>query len=525
MLLEMNVRRCLGLLGAASALLLLHCSASPSLCEGAACGSLPDGSTGEGSATDAGADAPAIPTPPGCDPNADAKDAPQCMVNDFALFVDAAGGADTNPGTKEAPLKSITAALGKLGNKPRIYLCGPGPYVESVKLASAVSLFGGFACGSWSHDGTKAKLAPAEPGYALHIDGVAGPIVLSDLDLVAKDAVAPGGSSIAVFISRASKVTLRRIAAAAGKAQPGSDGVDLAPFSPANAPDGTSGTKGGTETPNPDCPTSIGGAGGKTGAVDGDPGQVAISPVYPTTPAPATGAGGKSGGDCSTGLGKNGSYGVAGAAGTGALSLGTLDATGWKPTDGAPGGAGGHGQGGGGGAQIISGSGVGGSGGPGSCGGGGGAKGTAGGSSIALLLFESSLALELSSLSASDAARGGNGAKGQKAQLGNLAQAAANGAAACVGGYGGAGGSGGGGGGGAGGLSAGIVYKGTAPTIDGASTSTADTLASITLGAKGAAGARGLGGDPATTDAPASRAGQDGTAGIEGVAKAVMSTP
>ena len=89
----------------------------------------------------------------------------------------------------------------------------------------------------------------------------------------------------------------------------------------------------------------------------------------------------------------------------------------------------------------------------------------------------------------------------------------------------GVGGSGSGGGGGAGGISAGILYKGTAPSIDGASAQGADTLPIVTLGSKGAAGSRGLGGDAARLTAPASRAGLDGTPGAVGAAKAVMSAP
>ena len=474
----------------------------------------------DGGVLDGGGDGQ-VPAPPGCDESADPKDAPKCVVNEYGVFVDGTSGSDTNAGTKESPLKSITAALGKLGGKPRVYICGVGPYAESVKLTSAVSLYGGFACGGWSHDGAKSKVSPSGPGYALQVENAAKGVVVSDLELEAKDAEAAGGSSIAVFLSRASQVTLRRAKVVAGAGKGGTDGSAQGDFTPANAPDGTDGAAGGGATANPSCPTSIGGAGGKDGAINGGAGQVAVVPEYPTG---NTGAGGTGGGNCNAGGGgTDGSYGAAGAAGAGASTLGTLDATGWKGADGAPGGAGGNGQGGGGGAQRNAG-GVGGSGGPGGCGGAGGAPGTAGGSSIAVLAFESTLLVEQSSLSAKDAGRGGNGAKGQKGQLmGNVG--VKNGANACDGGFGGIGGSGGGGGGGAGGISAGILYKGPAPTIDGASLASADTHASVTVGAAGAGGGKGAGGDAAQTSAPASRAGQEGTAGAEGVAKAVMSAP
>lgn len=461
------------------------------------------------------------PIPPNCDPAADVKDAPGCVVDSFGVFVDAANGADESPGTKAAPKKTIKGALSGLGGKARIFLCGAASFSETVTMtsASAASIYGGFACSTWAYDASKAKLAPNAAGYALHVDGTTDAIVLSDVEIEAKDADGPGASSIAVFLSRASKVTLRRVAVTAGNAQPGTDATSLPDFAPANAPDGNGGAAGGMQKPNPSCPSSIGGAGGKDATPSGMAGEVAANPVYP---AGYTGAGGPAGVSC---FALDGSYGVAGTPGAGATTLGTLDATGWKGSDGAAGGSGGNGQGGGGGGQKAEG-GVGGGGGPGGCGGAGGGNGSAGGSSIAVLAFESTLALEQSSLTAKNAGRGGNGAMGQKAQLGNVGIATADSPAkACPGGIGGVGGSGGGGGGGAGGLSAGILYKGNAPSFDGTSTPSAETLGSVALGEKGASGNKGLGGAAASTSAPVSRAGLDGTDGPPGQAMAVLNVP
>jgi hypothetical protein len=510
----------LGLFTAACSVALFHCSSLPDTCQGAACGVAPDGSMSEGG-TDSGAD---VAQPPaGCDPAADPKDAPKCVVSDFGVFVDATTGSDGNAGTQDSPVKSISAALGKLGGKPRVYIC-EGTYAEHVKITSAVSVYGGFACGSWSYSGTKAKIAPTDKGLALEIRGVSAAVALSDLEVTAKDASEPGESSVAAFVVSATKVTFRRTSLTAGKGVAGTDDTDPGAFAPLNAPDGTAGSAAvnpGGQTPNPLCTTSIGGAGGKDGTPNGAAGVVAVVPVYPVG---YTGAGGPGGVSCFAG---DGSYGVAGTPGAGASTLGTLDASGWKGADGAPGGTGGNGQGGGGGGQkVVGGGGVGGSGGPGGCGGAGGAKGAGGGSSIALLVFQSSVALEQSTLVANDAGRGGNAAKGQKGQLNQTNTAAPSSAgAACAGGIGGIGGSGGGGGGGAGGLSVGLLYNGTAPTIDGASKTAADTLSSVTVGAKGTAGSKGLGGDAAQISAPASRPGTDGTDGAAGQAKAVMSAP
>ncbi len=138
--------------------------------------------------------------PPGCDPTTDVRDAPKCVVNDYGVFVDAAGGSDANAGTKEMPVQSITAALGKLAGRPRIYACD-GTYAEHVKITSAVSIYGGFTCGSWSYGGTKAKIAPADRGVALTLGGASNAVVLADLDVAAQDASDPGEASVAVFVS------------------------------------------------------------------------------------------------------------------------------------------------------------------------------------------------------------------------------------------------------------------------------------------------------------------------------------
>ena len=113
-------------------------------CQGGADGAI-DASASDGDSGDSGMVLP----PAGCDPAADPKDAPKCVVNEFGVFVDGAGGSDGNVGTKDSPVKTLSAGLGKLSGKARLYICA-GTYAEHVKLTSAVSLFGGFACGTWS---------------------------------------------------------------------------------------------------------------------------------------------------------------------------------------------------------------------------------------------------------------------------------------------------------------------------------------------------------------------------------------
>ena len=55
-----------------------------------------------------------------------------CDVGVDGLFVDASPGNDSKVGTQASPMKSIPGALGKLGGKPRVYVCD-GTYPEHVK--------------------------------------------------------------------------------------------------------------------------------------------------------------------------------------------------------------------------------------------------------------------------------------------------------------------------------------------------------------------------------------------------------
>jgi hypothetical protein len=56
------------------------------------------------------------------------------------------GGSDTTgDGSKAKPYATIGHALGVLGGKSRIYVCG-ATYAESVALQTAASLYGGFLC-------------------------------------------------------------------------------------------------------------------------------------------------------------------------------------------------------------------------------------------------------------------------------------------------------------------------------------------------------------------------------------------
>ncbi len=455
---------------------------------GPGCGSSSEGAAPPNNVQDASTttDGPVVSAPPGCDPKADPKDAPACVVSEFAVFVDGKSGNDGNAGTKESPVKTIGAALGKLGGKPRVYVC-EGTYDEHVKLTSAVSIYGGFACGAWSYSGAKPKVAPTTAGYALHVEKVSGAITIADVGFasIAGNEAAP--SSIAAFVNASPGVTLSRVeleakTGAKGKDQAkGANGALMTSTPTAGTLDGN-GANGNTGGFAQVC-TCVGGGtskGGGGGNLNGDGNNGETAQAVPDPP-PATGAG-QTASDCSMGTNsaRPGSNAPNAPAADGAKRVGDITENGWLSEPGKNGAFGAAGQGGGGGG----GSGGGGGGGAcGGCGGEGGKGGGGGGASIALVALNSPVTLKACALIAADAGGGGAGGDGGDGTTGGIK--GARGGAACDGGNGGKGGNGGAGGGGAGGVSTGVVYKGAKPSID----------ATIKTGAKGAAGVGAAGND------------------------------
>lgn len=429
---------------------------------------------------------------------------PCVLTETFGVFVKPTGSDTAGTGSRTAPYATIGHAMdqAKLAGLTRVYACGTaGNYTENLVVGSSrtgVTAYGGLDCSTtpatWTYNASdKAVVAPAS-GYALNVTAA---VIFEDFGFVAANATGVGASSIAVFASSATGVVLERCNVQAGTATAGQSQTQVpaaaaAPSgSPGNPPtlgppkEGGTGGAGGN---NPSC-ASVGGTGGSSSAVsgspnggDGSPGpsgngqsQTQCSQVTPAGPTTVA-------------------TGGPGAEGAGATDWATFSSTGWSPLGGQTGTAGGVGQGGGGGGAdaVATALGGGGGGGAGGCGGSGGAPATGGGSSIAILLYESTMTLTTCTLTSTTAGPGGSGAPGQAGQPGGAG--GSPGIGACGGGTGGSGGNGGGGGGGAGGLSAGVVWTGTAPTV---------TAGSQTPGTAGAAGKNGDG----TTTAKAGTAG------------------
>lgn len=447
------------------------------------------------------------PPPLSCDTTKDPKDAPGCLDDRVGVFVSAAG-SDNNPGTKALPFQTIGKALASTGALTRVYVC-EGTYAEDVSIAAPVdgiSIYGGFKCSDWTYSGNKPTVGKGN--VALKISGTTKPFAIQDVMFKSADGSPQNLSSIAALVANASgAITFTRVNLTAGVGANGGDGAPGSNWTitsssdPAiKGKDATGASGGALQTCANLCTDANASTGGTGGAGTANPtdGQTG-------SPNLGGGLGGNHLMTCgSGGTGGNGnSATTAGADATSPSALGALAETGWTPGTASAGKNGSPGQGGGGGAgQSQSNDGGGGGGACGGCGGGGGAGGGGGGASIALAVVSSNVTVNASELHAGNAGSGGKGAAGQVGQTGG---AHGNGSGfGCSGGNGGSGSAGGTGAGGVGGISVGVLYKGTAPTLDPGSTSGTTV---------GKAGAKGVGGTAGTND------------GIDGVAQPTMAAP
>lgn len=449
-----------------------------------------------GTTTDGGgADADSgVVVPPGCDLTKDPKDAPACIDNGVGIFV-APTGNDSSSGSKELPVKTIGKGVQLAASRglPRVYVC-EGTYDSAVEIKSAVGIHGGLSC-AWQFTGAKPKIAPPT-GPAVRVTKVSGAVVIADVEAFGSaDANVPGDSAIGAFVSESTDVTFRGTTLSTGNAVAGAKGTARSNYSTA-APAGNP-ANGAAAGSGPPCTCADGTSskGGNGAAGNG-------ADVSAGSSMPAVGSANSGFSNLTTcGDGTVGAGGAANAAGAGPTVSGKLSAAGWSSAStvvNAPNGNPAQG-GGGGGAKTQSGTNAGGGGGCGGCGGAGGTSGQNGGSSFALVSFNSGVVINGGALIAGAAGNGGDGGEGQAGQAGG-----ALGTGACNGGPGGSGAGGSGGGGGAGGHSVAVAFVGTEPRVTGAT---------LTSGVKGSGGAGGLPG------AGPGNAGATGTGGPEGKAQ------
>jgi len=444
-----------------------------------------------------GAESEDLPDPEGVDSDCDGLDGTVSL----SVFVSATSGDDSNPGTMEAPKKTIAAGLDAAKQQgKRDVIVSEADYVEMVALADGVGLHGGYrAAEGWRRYPDSLSTVLGEV-VAMTAKDIASPTRVSQMRFVAKSATAAGQHSIAAFVvSCSGSLRFERCEFRAGSGGPGQPGTNGS----AGA-DGASGGPGGNGCENDTWPcgscaspapgTGGGSACGKTGGTGGKPGYgdgggSAGGNGCCTSPGGAGGAANTPGGN-----GANGANGGDGANGYGGTAFFALDASGILTQPGGDGTPGGDGQGGGGGGgggghpQLCADyGGAGGGGGGGGCGGGPGTGGGAGGFSVAVAAWNSSAVFDHCSFVSSDGGNGGAGGSGGKG--GNGGPGAAGGAShegsgpGGKGGNGGKGGDGGDGGGGPGGSSFGVLCGGAAkPSI---------AMATFQIGNAGHGGAGG----------------------------------
>lgn len=424
-----------------------------------------NGPDGSDSTTDGGGD-PAPPPimgkpPAGCDVAAELKDSPVCIDDGLGVFVSPAGD-DATSGTKAKPVKTIGKALelAAVRKLPRLYVCA-GTYAENVAITAQVALYGGLSC-AWAPADARPKIAPPTD-VALRVTKVGAPVLVVDADVVGSaDAAAPGDSAIAVFVSESTNVAFRRVNLTARNATAGATGATSSNYVSVAAPNGSMGAIAGTDE------TKWGCADKKTlsycpgGAAATDVGRGGDGRAFPMVGV----ANGGASGFFTCAAGTVGAGGLSHAAGGGSRSPGALTAAGWVTTSvGTAGEFGDPAQGGGGAGGQKDGQYGGGGGGCGGCGGAGGGPGTNGGSSFALLSFNSAVVITGGVLASGAGGTGGSGGAGQAGQAGGQGGLSSSGVAnlGCMGGAGGPGAGGSGGGGGAGGHSAAIAFVGSEP--------------------------------------------------------------
>jgi hypothetical protein len=461
------------------------------------------GGTGGSSDTGGAGDGGTGGGEPPCDTSVGpAEDA--CIVSDaHAVFV-APDGDDDALGTKAAPVATFERAFELVENDARVVIACSGTYDEEVRVARGVRVYGAFDCqDEWAYTpASPSRVEPTGPGVALEVRDVDAPVVVEDMEFVAADATEPGASSMAGFVVNSAGATFRRVLFEAGKGAHGADApppMFVWPTAEELAGNDAQGTAGGARkqcscpyAQDPDIPfPTLETAGGKGG--DAQPGGQAGSdgedyrPTMPGSHVPGPGGPGGAVGTCDPALQAGGSRSGVNFAAVGFEDgFGTLTASGWRPASSGHAAPGEPGKGGGGGASTSTAGG--GGGGCGGCGGKGALGGQGGGASLGLVIVDTPVTLESSSVVAHDAGNGGNGAVGQLGQDGGAGGRAAP--SACAGGPGGHGGQGGPGAGAVGGCSFGVLWTGAEPEI---------TLTPITTGQ---AGMFGDGGEEGTRTGP-----------------------
>jgi len=231
------------------------------------------------------------------------------VADSCGVFVSSSLGDDAAPGTKERPLRTVTAAILAAAEQgtPRVYACAED-FKEQAVIPGGITLFGGLDCErdwAWIGETRRTTLRADAGDIPLRMVKLPppldlGPVRLEDVDAVAESAdpanpAQRGLSSIAALAVDVA-VELRRCALVAGDGAPGAQQQPNQELAQAGEPGGEGGEAcsasqvlGGNEQRNK-CGTledlsddSVGGIGGtgqeSTGGA-GSPGLPIEAKVY-----------------------------------------------------------------------------------------------------------------------------------------------------------------------------------------------------------------------------------------------------
>ena len=359
-----------------------------------------------------------------------------------AIFV-ATSGLNTNPGTKAAPVNTITQALTLAGGgKDHVYI-SEGNYIGGVNLVNGVSMWGSYsASNNWTRSlafqtnivGT--QVIPSIAAIGVRGVNITSATTVADLQIRTSNVSATGVTNYGIHCSNCDGLTLSGIQVIAGN---GGSGINGRSSNSPGAPggDGSSGTNGNDDDDNVNAIGGAGGAGCTAGGSGGRGGRGSENGLGGENGSGSSSGGfGGSGGFSGDpgGPGQNGTDGFKGTDGADGGASGDSDGSVvsgfWKGFDGGDGsdgfdgrsgGGGGGGGGQNGGIFVIDGTGNGGGGGgAGGCGGNRGFGGTAGGGSFGLFLVNST-GVNLSgfiSIRSGDGGRGGNGGSSSNGGIG-----------------------------------------------------------------------------------------------------------
>ncbi len=411
-----------------------------------------------------------------------------------AVFV-AVEGNDLNPGTPDAPKRTIQAAIDAALSMPgkEYVIVSEGEYEESVSLRNGVSLYGGYSYrDNWRRSSTYKATIKGTSNVALSAIGINQPTEVVRIDVRGKDFSSGSQSSYAVYVRNSSSALEFRFCEIHGGR--GGNGANGEPGTEKGA-DGLPGENGQNGQHN-GCSSGNGGSGGYSvcgsGKSGGRGGCGSGNGAAGSSASDCSGGAGGSGvGDCWENAGNgsrggDGADGAQGSKGSDGSTTGSVVNGYWVGERGGDGGRGqngtpGCGGGGGGGSDgwfLCSddrGGGGGGGGGAG-CGGEGGKGGEPGGGSFGFFLYNASPIIEhchIITEDGGDGGAGGEGADGGSGGAGGSGGVGYDGAGSGgAGGNGGNGGKGGTGGGGSGGISVGIYKAGSSnPHVDSATVS------------------------------------------------------